>query len=318
MAGMAWLGLWGCREEEEGGARVRVPLAGYAREGVHPVYLFAGGEGEKVARYWRVDGTVEGVEAELPLGRYGLGIIAGAGTRDEVRLEEGYALEEVGLYLTEREGYFREASDAWTGWAEVKVEEDTRVLPAVSLARQTAGLEVRLTGMPEGVTNPWLVVLPVATERSFAGRTGMGRGRMSERMEVAGEGEATGVVRLFPTGEGTRVYVAYSTERETLHKRLPDLPALDTGEVARVACVFGDLPDEEPGGGTEEEVPHGVNLLVNGDFEWWTPGALAPDGWSLYRDGRDSAVVGVTGTEVFSGEGAVRLEGKTYLYKDVE
>ena len=58
-------------------------------------------------------------------------------------------------------------------------------------------------------------------------------------------------------------------------------------------------------------------MLVNGDFEAWAAGALAPDGWFLYRDGRDSAVVGVTGGEVFSGERAVRLEGRTYLYQDV-
>ena len=67
MAGMAWLGLWGCREEEHGSGRVRVPLAGYAREGVHPVYVFAV-KGDEVARYWRVDGMVEGVEVALPLG----------------------------------------------------------------------------------------------------------------------------------------------------------------------------------------------------------------------------------------------------------
>lgn len=61
---------------------------------------------------------------------------------------------------------------------------------------------------------------------------------------------------------------------------------------------------------------NGMNLIQNGNFEDGNSDTI-PAGWKLDAGGSDKKVTRVS-TPVAEGEKAIRLEGKTYLYQDVE
>ena len=58
--------------------------------------------------------------------------------------------------------------------------------------------------------------------------------------------------------------------------------------------------------------------MQNGDFESWNNPEQEPDNWHFYKDGKDSTAIKITGEKVHSKNQAVFLQGKTYLYQDVD
>ena len=322
--------LFACQRGRETGKSVSIPLVVPAGDSVRgeagrvaSLRLWAIDRDDAVVRHYAFDSAALSggvLSAELPLGRYRLAFVANARSGEEVECE-GAALEGIRLHLPEREDGHGEASPFLTALKSVYVTDNSSLLEPVRLSPRTGALRVRLTDIPDDISALALKLFPVPSSVAFAGDMIPQEACIVRPLPVAGEVDAR--LTTFPIETPTaQLFLAYTRGSRVAHKRVPFDATVDTNQTVLVECSFGDLSDEEPDPGDLPggDVGHGngVNLLANGSFEQWFDAGQAPDGWSYYRDGRDSAAVKVKEGYVLHGKQSVRLEGKTYLYQDVE
>ena len=147
-------------------------------------------------------------------------------------------------------------------------------------------------------------------------------------------------ILVFPPGKNSSLSLAYkagvATENTPAHtidsilpNRITEVRAIfrTTGDTRQIDFSTGifewdetiireeDWHVERPGAPCEGS-GNGINLVQNGSFEEESTDGI-PAGWKLDGNGGDKKVDLVT-APVQEGNKAARLEGKTYLYQDIE
>ena len=323
--------LAACEQKQETGKEITIPLTlsckpsgDTADEGVSNLHLWAVNRDDAIVRHYVFDSASwdgKTLATELPYGRYRLAFAANARTPDEIDAGRGASLDDIMLRLPLREDGHGEASPFLTAVESVYVTDNSTILDTVRLFPRTGELRIRISGIPSGISELKLKLFPVPSSASFSGESISPETCIILPLAVSDEIETR--LTTFPIETPTaQLFLAYSTDSGVAHKRIPFNTTVDTNQTVRVDCRFNELADEEPAPGDlpGEDAGHGngINLLSNGSFEQWFDGSEPPDGWHYYRDGRDSAAVKINASPVLHGKQAVRLEGKTYLYQDVE
>ncbi len=243
----------------------------------------------------------------LPLGRYRLALVANVPEENVMVPESEETLEH--LYITlPREGEInREANDVFTVLQSVSITENKDSLPPIYLVRRTGMLQVTLDDIPEGLSSLNLELSFIPSAVNFSGSVVNTFGTITKPLNR--QGPTT--LRTFPAKKGeATLSVTYREEGVVKRKIIPFQAAIDTNQIVLVHSNFSKLTE----GGMQG---NGKNLLRNGDFETWNTPKREPDKWHFYKDGKDSVIIPVSGQNAHSGQAAY-LQGKTYLYQDVE
>lgn len=265
------------------------------------------------------------LSTELPLGRYKLAFIMNARTGKEIEGGINQTLKDIRLRLLEENGYHTNASPFLTALQSVYITDNTTVLAPVQFQSRAKTLQVHLSNIPQDASHLKLKLFPVPASIPFSGKPNTSRACILHPLPTLPTGEGhTELVTLTPES-AIQLFIEYTRAGQTAHKRIPLNNLNDTDEPVQVIGDFPSLPDEEP---DLENLPdndnpctghgNGINLLTNGSFEQWSDTHKSPDGWYFYRDGKDSCAISITDHPVLDGQQSVRLEGKTYLYQDIE
>ena len=243
----------------------------------------------------------------LPLGRYRLALVANAPGKSIVIPETGETLESLYLCLPHEKNTNQEASDIFTALQSVSITESKNTLPPIRLLPRTGALHFSLHEIPGEISNLNLELSFVPSSVSFSGSTTNTFGTITKPVDP--QGKAT--IRTFPTKKGeATLSITYDENNKSKRKIIPFPEAIDTNRTIHVDCNFPALTE----GGIQG---NGKNLLQNGDFEKWNTPEKEPDNWHFYKDGKDSIALKITGNKAHSGQ-SVYLQGKTYLYQDIE
>jgi len=310
--------FFSCREDETiEGRTIRITLQGdtwqdsHANTPLSSLHLFAVDRNNRIVRhesYSPEDIRENTINTLLPLGRYRLALVANLSDATLLTSGIGESVEKLFLYLPQDENSCREADDLQTAFQSVSITESKTAIPPIRLFRRVGKLQVTVNAIPEGVSNVNLEASFVPEAINFTGSDTKSSGTIIK--PVNGQGEVE--LLTFPTKKG-KAYLSltYHRNNTTNRKIIPFTAAIDTNKITRVNCDFPELQE----GGIRG---NGINLLKNGDFETWSDPGKEPDNWHFYKDGRDSIAVKITGDKVYSQNQAVFLQGKTYLYQDVE
>ena len=294
------------------GQEIRLPLECNTSEefSIHHLHLFAIDRDNRIARhetFTSSDIHENTLHATLPLGRYRLALVANAPKGNMVIPETGETLENLFLCLPHEENTYQEASDISTALQSVSITENKNALPPIRLFRRTGTLQVSLHAIPKEISNLNLELSFIPSSVSFSGSTTNTFGTITKPVDNQGKV----MIRTFPAKKGeTTLSVTYDEDNTPKRKIIPFSIAIDTNQTIHVECNFPELTE----GGIQG---NGESLLRNGDFEEWSNPEKEPDHWHFYKDGKDSIALKITGSQARSGQAAY-LQGKTYLYQDVE
>lgn len=243
----------------------------------------------------------------LPLGRYRLACIANC---SGINFAPEGTLTTLLLHLPQNGGSFPEADDIQTALQSVSISENKDSSPVIFLSRRVGKLELTLNNIPEDIDNLNFDLSFVPSAINFTGTNTNTFGNISK--PIARDAH-TGHVELlsFPVRKNeATLSVTYRSGEKEKRKIIPFTESIDTNQITRIERDFSELEE----GGLQG---NGTNLLENGDFEQWNSPGKEPDHWQFFKDGRDSAIIKVTGDKVHTKNQAAFLQGKTYLYQDI-
>lgn len=248
------------------------------------------------------------LQANLPLGRYRVACVANC---PDIDFNTGETLENILLRLPKKGDTFQEANDIRTALQSVSISENKDATFVIRLARRVARLQVTLNDIPEDVDHLNFELSFVPSAINFTGTNTNTFGTITKPFNREAD-QASVELLTFPAKKGeATLSVTYRTGDKEKRKIIPFSESVDTNQIIRIEKNFPELEE----GGLQG---NGINLLQNGDFEIWSDLSKEPDGWRFFKDGRDSSAVKVNEDKVHSGKQAVFLQGKTYLYQDVE
>ncbi|WP_018337812.1 FimB/Mfa2 family fimbrial subunit [Butyricimonas synergistica] len=248
------------------------------------------------------------LQANLPLGRYRVACVANC---PDIDFNTGETLENILLRLPRKGDTFQEANDTRTALQSVSISENKDATFVIRLARRVARLQVTLNDIPEDVDHLNFELSFVPSAINFTGTNTNTFGTITKPFNREAD-QASVELLTFPAKKGeATLSVTYRTGDKEKRKIIPFSESVDTNQIIRIEKNFPELEE----GGLQG---NGINLLQNGDFEIWNDLSKEPDGWRFFKDGRDSSAVKVNEDKVHSGKQAVFLQGKTYLYQDVE
>ncbi len=277
---------------------------------ISSLHLFAIDRDNQIIRhetYSSQDIHERSINALLPLGRYRLALVTHSSDETPLTSEIGESLENLFLHLPQDGNTYHEANDLQTAFQSVSITESKTTIPPIRLFRRVGKLQVTVNSIPEDITDVNLELSFVPVAINFTGNT-TSSGTIIKPINKTGQAE----LLTFPTKKGeVLLSITYHTENTTKRKIIPFTEAIDTNKSTRINCNFPELPE----GGIQG---NGINLLQNGDFESWNNPEQEPDNWHFYKDGKDSTAIKITGEKVHSKNQAVFLQGKTYLYQDVD
>jgi lipoprotein len=248
------------------------------------------------------------LRTDLPLGRYRVACVANC---PDISFNTGETLENILLRLPKNGDTFQEANDIQTALQSVSISENKDAIFVIRLARRVTRLEVVLKGIPEDADHLNFELSFVPSAVNFTGTNTNTFGTITKAFSREAD-QASVELLTFPAKKGeATLSVTYRTGDKEKRRIIPFSESVDTNQIIRIERNFPELEE----GGLHG---NGINLLKNGDFEIWSDLFKEPDDWHFFKDGRDSSVVKVDEDEVHSGRQAVFLQGKTYLYQDVE
>lgn len=320
------LSLFACQQKQETGKEVAIPLltSPNSFERLSSLQLWAIDRDDAIVRQYQFDSTALNngtLTTELPLGRYRLALAGNARNGDEIDTGEGKTMNDILLRLPGKNYEHGEAPPFLTALESVYITDNTVSLDPVRLYPRTGDLHIHLSGIPSDITELSLKLFPVPLSISFSEEIIPQETCIIHPLPALGEIDT--YLTTFPIETPTaQLFLAYSTPTRKAHKRIPLNTTVDTNQTIDINYRFDELTDEEP---DPNDLPggvpghgNGINLLSNGSFEQWPDINAAPCDWNYYRDGRDSATVKINDSYILHGKQSVRLEGKTYLYQDVE
>lgn len=252
----------------------------------------------------------------------------------------GCSISEVKLKFIKSGDYYAGDSDFWTGTTKLTVANDGVNSATVALERRVAKLKATVTNIPDEVDNIYMRVSGTPTNEWLDGSKQGTKSDVGSEMDYdIGTGEATAEVLLFPA-ESVSLNIYYEIDNVVRMGTMSIETPLIANSVLSVGATFGltedfqlsfttpvwgettQLPDDFTLIGSETVVqdnrpvlgvPSSVNLISNGNFEYWTGGMA--DNWK-FQDCQDSTVVRVD-QGVLSESYALRVDGKTYLSQDI-
>ena len=305
--------LFACQKDKAmEGQEIEIPLECNTSEGfsINHLHLFAIDRDNRIARhetFTSSDIHNNTFHALLPLGRYRLALVANAPEGNMVIPKTGEALENLFLCLPHKEHTNPEANDISTALQSISITESKNTLPSIRLFPRTGVLQFSLHAIPGEISNLNLELSFVPSSVSFAGSNTNTFGTITKPVDHQGKA----MIRTFPTQKGeATLSITYDEGNKSKRRIIPFSAAIDTNQTIQVDCNFPELIE----GGIQG---NGKNLLRNGDFEEWSNPAQEPDNWHFYKDGKDSVALKLTGPQAHSGQ-SVYLQGKTYLYQDIE
>lgn len=248
------------------------------------------------------------LQANLPLGRYRVACVANC---PDIDFNTGETLENILLRLPKKGDTFQEANDIRTALQSVSISENKDATFVIRLVRRVARLQVTLNDIPEDVDHLNFELSFVPSAINFTGTNTNTFGTITKPFNREAD-QASVELLTFPAKKGeATLSVTYRTGDKEKRKIIPFSESVDTNQIIRIEKNFPELEE----GGLQG---NGINLLQNGNFEIWRDLSKEPDSWRFFKDGRDSSAVKVNEDKVYSGKQAVFLQGKTYLYQDVE
>ena len=278
---------------------------------ISSLHLFAIDRDNQIIRhetYTSQDIHEHTINTLLPLGRYRLALVANSSNETLVTSEIGESVENLFLHLPQNRNSRNEADDFQTAFQSVSITENKTTIPPIRLFRRVGKLQVTVKAIPEDVSDVNLELSFVPTAINFTGTNTNSSGTIIKPINEQGQVE----LLTFPTKKGeATLSITYRVGNTAKRKIIPFVKAIDTNKLTRINCDFPDLQE----GGIQG---NGKNLLQNGDFESWSNPEKEPDNWHFYKDGKDSIAIKITGEKVHSQNQAVFLQGKTYLYQDVD
>ena len=278
---------------------------------ISSLHLFAIDRDNQIIRhetYTSQDIHEHTINTLLPLGRYRLALVANSSNETLVTSEIGESVENLFLHLPQNGNSLNEADDFQTAFQSVSITENKTTIPPIRLFRRVGKLQVTVKAIPEDVSDVNLELSFVPTAINFTGTNTNSSGTIIKPINEQGQVE----LLTFPTKKGEATFsIIYRIGNTAKRKIIPFVEAIDTNKLTRINCDFPDLQE----GGIQG---NGKNLLQNGDFESWSNPEKEPDNWHFYKDGKDSIAIKIRGEKVHSKNQAVFLQGKTYLYQDVD
>lgn len=248
------------------------------------------------------------LQANLPLGRYRVACVANC---PDIDFNTGETLENILLRLPKNGDTFQEAHDIQTALQSVSISENKDAIFVIRLARRVARLQVTLKGIPEGVDHLNFELSFVPSAINFTGTNMNTFGTITKPFSREAD-QASVELLTFPAKKGeATLSVTYRTGDKEKRRIIPFSESVDTNQIIRIERNFPELEE----GGLHG---NGINLLKNGDFEIWSDLFKEPDDWHFFKDGRDSSAIKAGKDEVHTKNQAVFLQGKTYLYQDIE
>lgn len=248
------------------------------------------------------------LRTDLPLGRYRVACVANC---PDISFNTGETLENILLRLPKNGDTFQEANDIQTALQSVSISENKDAIFVIRLARRVARLEVVLKGIPEDADHLNFELSFVPSAVNFTGANTNTFGTITKAFSREAD-QASVELLTFPAKKGeAALSVTYRTGDKEKRRIIPFSESIDTNQITRIERNFPELEQ----GGLQG---NGINLLKNGDFEIWSDLSKEPDSWHFFKDGRDSSAVKAGKDEVHTKNQAVFLQGKTYLYQDIE
>ncbi len=272
-------------------------------------------------------------------GEYTLWAVAN-GADGNIEASLGSTLSEVKLKFTKSNNYYAGDCDFWTGSTTLSVTTNGVNSAKVTLERRVSKVKTTVTNIPEEVENIYMRVSGTPTNVTLDGTKQGTKSDVGAEMDFdMGNGTATGEILLFPA-ESAELNIYYEIGGVVRMGTVKIDTPIVANSVLSIGATFGltedfnlsfttpvwgettELPDEFTFVGSETVVmdnrpvvgtPSSVNLVANGNFEYWTGGMA--DNWK-FQDCQDSTVVRVE-QGALSESYALRVDGKTYLSQDI-
>lgn len=233
------------------------------------------------------------------------------------------------------------SNDHLIGCAPLQISVEGPNTFTFDMQRKVGKLLVVIEHVPEWLTDLTIGLNNIPKHISLTGQINPGTQSVSCIAAEALEGESVTEILVFPPPEGKKCTLTLSSKA---HAYLSDpciISEIAANRITRINVVFKDFSDMSKMDFTtsmvewdkdtmkEEdwEIPQpipdspctgsgdGRNLLLNPGFERQFADNLPP-GWKLDAGGNDKKVVLIEGYQ-HEGTYAVRLDGKTYLYQDI-
>ncbi len=252
----------------------------------------------------------------------------------------GCSISEVKLKFIKSGDCYAGDSDFWTGSTTLSVTTNGVNSAKVTLERRVAKVKTTVTNIPEEVENIYMRVSGTPTNVTLDATKQGTKSDVGAEMDFdMGNGTATGEILLFPV-ESAELNIYYEIGGVVRMGTVKIDTPIVANSVLSIGATFGltedfnlsfttpvwgettELPDEFTFVGSETVVmdngpvvgtPSSVNLVANGNFEYWTGGMA--DNWK-FQDCQDSTVVRVD-QGVLSESYALRVDGKTYFSQDI-
>lgn len=280
-------------------------------------------------------------QVEIPEGRYTGYCIANSDTPDLWEYAAGSTPSKVFVSLRQNGVYRQEAGDYLLGKSEFTVGNKNPEPILFDVERKVGCLRVIVENIPDWMNDLHIRVSDIPSKMNILGKYSGETVTVTKAAEQPDEsGRSVTDLLVFPPGKSSTLSLAYkagvaaeNTPAHTIDSILPnritEVRAIfrSTGNTRQIDFSTGILEWDETiirGEDWYIELPeapcegsgNGINLAQNGGFEEESPDGI-PAGWKLDGGGSDKKTSLVT-TPVLEGDKAARLEGKTYLYQDIE
>lgn len=237
--------------------------------------------------------------------------------------------------------YYQEAGDYLAGKTEFSIGQDNPENILFDLERKVGCIRVIIENIPSWMNNLHIQLSGIPEKMNLSGTYSGDRVTLDKAANPPdASGRSTTDLLVFPPGKSSNLTLTYQAGVASETSIAYTLDSILSNHITEIKAIFQTTENNQEINFSTEisawneniirekdwyiELPgmpcqgngDGINLVRNGSFEDETSGTIPAD-WKLDGGGSDKIITSVT-SPVIDGNQAVRLEGKTYLYQDIE
>ncbi len=280
-------------------------------------------------------------QMEIPEGSYTGYCIANSNIPDVWEYTAGSTPSKIFASLQQNGEFRSEAGDYLLGKSEFTIGNKNSDPILFDVERKVGCVRVIIENIPDWMNDLNIRVANIPSKMNLLGKySGEAVTVTKAASQPDGNGRSVTDILVYPPGKSSSLTLAYkagvASENTPVHtidsilsNRITEVRAIfrSTGNTRQVDFYTGisewdktvireeDWYIELPGRPCEGN-GNGINLARNGSFEEGDANGIPP-GWKLDGGGSDKKVT-LVNSPVIDGNKAARLEGKTYLYQDIE
>ncbi len=327
-------------EKKELNAYVKTGLSGVSPVGYQ---LFVYDSEKQQTEFYEINpetGDNTRFRFELPAGNYSAYCLVNAVDESVREYNRSKGPGQIFIKLRKIGDTYAETGDYLLGSCNFVVNEETLSPVVFDLNRRVAQLRIITENVPEWMEELKVLISSVPDRMNLLGEYSGTSRIVSKPVGVPEAGKATTTVLVFPGTGSSTLALSYRIGGTVFTTDPHPITTLTANKITEIKVVFSSsgevrivdfqvrimdwdaevwkegewiLPIPP---GPCEGVGNGINLVKNGGFEEGTADSI-PVNWKIDKGGADQRAILVT-DPVAEGMKAVRLEGKTYLYQDVE